>query len=216
MRKFPTGHRSALTNSTCASDQAPIIILPGYTDVQTCHSGSCAARKGGGLSRIRTVTGAGLWPAFSPAREPPMFQPRALRQCGNGQRIMRAYYGRRRRVSSASWADAIRVGVVSMWPDGLAGSARTACGGLESLRVRPHQPHFRGLRQNGPSRGGKAKEYVDLSRPPDVARGHLGQIPQGRWNGEHIEPKSAGKGNQPSLRVSRPDMFAIPPPRMCG
>ena len=59
-------------------------------------------------------------------------------------------------------------------------------------------------------------EYVDLSRLPDVARGHLGQIPQGRWNGFYLEPKSAGKGNQPSRRVFRPDMFAIPPPRMCG
>ena len=59
-------------------------------------------------------------------------------------------------------------------------------------------------------------EYVDLSRLPDVARGHLDQIPQGRWNGFHLEPKSAWKGNQPSQRPFRPYMFAIPSPRRYG
>jgi hypothetical protein len=36
------------------------------------------------------------------------------------------------------------------------------------------------LRQNGSAQGGRAKEYVDISRPADAALGHFGQIPSGR------------------------------------
>jgi len=44
--------------------------------------------------------------------------------------------------------------------------------------------------------------------------GPFGQIPQGRPNGFHLESKAACEGNQPSLRVFRPDMFAIRAPRI--
>jgi hypothetical protein len=69
------------------------------------------------------------------------------------------------------------------------------------------------LSKNGPARGERAKEYVDLSSPLDAALGHFRQIPKGRRNGFHLEPVCACKGSQPSRRASRPDMFAIPAPR---
>jgi len=69
------------------------------------------------------------------------------------------------------------------------------------------------LKQNGLSRGEKAQEYGDISSLLDAATGHFGQIPQGRRNGFHLEPKAACKDNQSSPRVFRPDMFAIPAPR---
>src|SRR3546814_2619596 len=39
--------------------------------------------------------------------------------------------------------------------------------------------------------------------------GHFDQIPSGRPNGFHLGPKAPWKGNQPSRRVFRPDLFAI-------
>jgi hypothetical protein len=71
------------------------------------------------------------------------------------------------------------------------------------------------LKQNGPAQGGGAQEYVDISSRSDAALGHFGQIPAGRPNGFHLEPKGAYKGNQPSLRALWPDMFAIWTPRSC-
>jgi hypothetical protein len=65
-------------------------------------------------------------------------------------------------------------------------------------------------------RGRKTQEYVDISRLPDEAMGHFGQIPKGRWNGFHLVQILAWKGNQPSLRKHPPDMFAIPAPRRRG
>jgi len=64
-------------------------------------------------------------------------------------------------------------------------------------------------------RGGKAQEYVDISSFPDAAMGHFGQIPSGRWNGFHLERKSAWKDIQSSLHAFPPDMFAIPAPQRC-
>jgi hypothetical protein len=61
--------------------------------------------------------------------------------------------------------------------------------------------------------GRKAQGYVDISRLPDAAVGHFGQIPQGRWNGFHLRRILAWKGNQPPLRDYPPDMFAISAPR---
>jgi hypothetical protein len=58
-----------------------------------------------------------------------------------------------------------------------------------------------------------AQEYVDISSHLDAVMGLLGQIPKGRQNGFHLEPKCAGKGNQPSRRAFWSDMFAILPPR---
>ncbi len=46
--------------------------------------------------------------------------------------------------------------------------------------------------------------------------GHFDQIPKGRSNGFHLDPKATWKGNQPSLRVFRPDLFAIWVPRRCS
>jgi hypothetical protein len=64
--------------------------------------------------------------------------------------------------------------------------------------------------------GRKTQEYVDISRIPDAAMGHFGQIPSGRQNGFHLEQKFPWKGNQPSRRKFPSDMFAILPPRWCG
>jgi hypothetical protein len=61
--------------------------------------------------------------------------------------------------------------------------------------------------------GERVQEYVDISSRFDAAMGYFRQIPQGRPNGFHLAPKAACKGNQPSLRVFRPDMFAIWTPR---
>jgi hypothetical protein len=61
--------------------------------------------------------------------------------------------------------------------------------------------------------GERAQEYVNISRPIDAAMGQIGQIPQGRQNGIHLEAKCACKGNQPAPRAFRPDMFAILAPR---
>ncbi|MGQ2936077.1 MAG: hypothetical protein ACT6QT_01335 [Sphingopyxis sp.] len=69
------------------------------------------------------------------------------------------------------------------------------------------------MKQNGSVRGEKAQEYVDISRLLDEAMGHFDQIPSGRPNGFHLDPKAACKGNQPSRRVFRPDLFAIWAPR---
>lgn len=44
-------------------------------------------------------------------------------------------------------------------------------------RVRTQLQRRRGLRQNGPVRGEKAKTYVDISRLLDEAMGHFDQIP---------------------------------------
>lgn len=60
------------------------------------------------------------------------------------------------------------------------------------------------------------QEYVDISNRTDVAMGPFGQIPAGRRNGFHLGPPRAWKGNQPSRRAKRPDLFAIPPPRRRG
>jgi hypothetical protein len=57
--------------------------------------------------------------------------------------------------------------------------------------------------------GRKAPEYVDISRFPDAAMGHFGQIPAGRLNGFHLEAKSLWKGNQPSRQEFPSDLFAI-------
>src|SRR3546814_4179149 len=46
--------------------------------------------------------------------------------------------------------------------------------------------------------------------------GHFDQIPSGRPNGFHLGPKDAWKGNQPSRRVFRPELFAIWAPRRLG
>jgi hypothetical protein len=72
------------------------------------------------------------------------------------------------------------------------------------------------LSQNGSVPGRKALEYVDISRLPDAAMGHFGQIPSGRQNGFHLEAKFPWKGNQPSRREFHFVMFAILPPRRCG
>jgi hypothetical protein len=48
-----------------------------------------------------------------------------------------------------------------------------------------------------------------ISRPSNAVMGHFGQIPSGRWNGFHLERKSAWKGNQPSRREFPSDMFAF-------
>jgi hypothetical protein len=69
------------------------------------------------------------------------------------------------------------------------------------------------LKQNGPAQGGKAPKYVDISSLLDAGMGHFGQIPQGRRNGFHLEPKGAGSGTQPPRRAFRPDMFAIQAPQ---
>jgi hypothetical protein len=58
-------------------------------------------------------------------------------------------------------------------------------------------------------------EYVDISSLLDAAMGLFGQIPQGRQNGIHLEPKCAGEGTGPPRRAFRPDMFAILTPRAC-
>jgi hypothetical protein len=58
-------------------------------------------------------------------------------------------------------------------------------------------------------------EYVNISRLPDAAMGQIHQIPQGRQNGFHLEPKLACRGNQPLPRSLRPDLFAILTPRAC-
>src|SRR3546814_860744 len=79
--------------------------------------------------------------------------------------------------------------------------------------VRTRLQRRRGLKQNGPVRGEKAKVYVDIPRLLDEAMGHFGQIPSGRPNGFHLGPKAACKGNQPSRRVFQPDLFAIWAPR---
>src|SRR3546814_7785643 len=71
----------------------------------------------------------------------------------------------------------------------------------------------RGLKQNGPVRGEKAKVYVDIPRLLDEAMGHFGQITSGRPNSFHLGPKAASKGNKTSGRVFQPDMFAIWAPR---
>jgi hypothetical protein len=71
------------------------------------------------------------------------------------------------------------------------------------------------LKQNGSVQGGKAKEYVNISRLLDAAMGHFGQIPSGRWNGFHLEQKSTWKDIQSSQREFPLDMFAIPAPRWC-
>src|SRR3546814_18390891 len=42
------------------------------------------------------------------------------------------------------------------------------------------------------------------------------QIPSGRPNAFHLGPKDAWKGNQPSRRVFRPELFAIWAPRRLG
>ncbi len=55
-------------------------------------------------------------------------------------------------------------------------------------------------------------EYVDISRLPDAAMGHSGQIPVGRQYGFHLEVKFPWKGNQLSRRELPNDMFAILPP----
>jgi hypothetical protein len=39
--------------------------------------------------------------------------------------------------------------------------------------------------------GEKVQEYVNISSLFDVAMGPFGQIPQGRPNGFHLEPKAA-------------------------
>jgi hypothetical protein len=65
------------------------------------------------------------------------------------------------------------------------------------------------LKQNSPAQGEKAQEYEDISRLLDAGMGHFGQIPQGRPNGFHLEPKAACKDSRSSPRVFRPDMFAI-------
>src|SRR3989344_7250645 len=95
--------------------------------------------------------------------------------------------------------------------------ASAAISGAERkiFRVRTPLQHRRGLRQNGPLRGEKAKTYVNISRLLDEAMGHFGQIPSGRPNGFHLEPKAAWKGNQPSRRTFRSDLFAIWAPRRC-
>ena len=59
------------------------------------------------------------------------------------------------------------------------------------------------------------QEYVNISSLFDAARGHFGQIPQGRPNGFRLDPKAACNGIEPSLRAFRPDMFAIWTPRTC-
>ena len=59
------------------------------------------------------------------------------------------------------------------------------------------------------------KEYVNISRLPDAAMGHFGQIPSGRWNGFHLKQKSTWKDIQSSLHEFPLDMFAIPAPRWC-
>jgi hypothetical protein len=69
------------------------------------------------------------------------------------------------------------------------------------------------LKQNGSVQGRKPLEYVDISRLPDAALGHFDKIPAGRPNGFHLDPQCACKGNQPSPRALRPDMFAIRAPR---
>src|SRR3546814_1225498 len=71
----------------------------------------------------------------------------------------------------------------------------------------------RGLKQNGSVRGEKAQTYVDISRLLDEAMGHFDQIPSGRPNGFQLGPKGPWKGNQPSRRAFRPDLFAIWAPR---
>jgi hypothetical protein len=38
----------------------------------------------------------------------------------------------------------------------------------------------------------------------------------GRRNDFHLEPTRPWKGNQPSRRAPRPDMFVISTPRRCG
>jgi hypothetical protein len=70
------------------------------------------------------------------------------------------------------------------------------------------------LKPKGPARGERAQEYVDISSTLDAAMGLLDQIPKGHQNGFHLEPKCACKGNQPSQRAFRPDMFAILMPRV--
>jgi hypothetical protein len=86
-------------------------------------------------------------------------------------------------------------------------------GGRGLARARTHYQRLRGLQRNGPVQGGKVREYVNISSLFDVAVGHFGQIPQGRRNGFHLGPKAAWKGNQPSRRAFRTDMFAISAPR---
>jgi hypothetical protein len=63
---------------------------------------------------------------------------------------------------------------------------------------------------------GEAQKYVDISSRSDAAMGRSGQIPQGRRNGFHLDQIFAWKGNQPSRRAKRPDLFAISAPRQCG
>ncbi len=84
---------------------------------------------------------------------------------------------------------------------------------VRGVRVRNQFQRRRGLKQNGPVRGEKAKIYVDISRLLDEAMDHFDQIPSGRPNGFHLGPKAAWKGNQPSRRVFRPELFAIWTPR---
>src|SRR3546814_14955244 len=72
-----------------------------------------------------------------------------------------------------------------------------------TYRLRTQLQRRRGLKQNGPVRGEKAKTYVDISRRLDEAMGNFGQIPSGRPNGFPLGPKAACKGTQPSRRVFR-------------
>jgi len=59
---------------------------------------------------------------------------------------------------------------------------------LAQLRVRTCQWHVRGLKRFCSALGGKAQEYVDISRLADDAMDKIGQIPKGRRNGFDLGP----------------------------
>jgi hypothetical protein len=73
----------------------------------------------------------------------------------------------------------------------------------------------RGLKEFASVKGGKTKEYVDISSLPDVAMRQIHQIPKGRQNGCHLGPKLPCRRNQPLRRSLRPDLIAILTPRSC-
>jgi hypothetical protein len=61
--------------------------------------------------------------------------------------------------------------------------------------------------------GGKAQEYRYISSLANAAMDKIGQIPKGRQNGCHLEPKYAWKQNDCSRRAFWLDMFAILTPQ---
>src|SRR3546814_846656 len=140
-----------------------------------------------------------------PARSPRSAFPSPARVINKGERAKFAYFARRDRNMQAC-------------PVVEAGHRFRR---VQDARVCTQLPRDRGLKQNGPVRGEKATTYVDISRLLDEAMGHFDQIPLslnwgGRPDGFHLEPKAACKGNQPSRRAFRPDIFAIWTPRLRG